>query len=158
MKRFVAVILLFAMMVAVIPAAQADLMSEARSMLQMINDFRTGGNAWYWNRDNKTKTQKRGLARLQYDEELEAVALVRAKELAVLFDHTRPDGSAWYTVSDVTCGENLGKGQSSSESVMTAWMNSDSHRYNILLADYKTIGVACYACNGKYYWVQEFGY
>ena len=46
MKRFIAVILLFAMMVSAVPAAQADLMSEARTMLQMINDFRTGEADW----------------------------------------------------------------------------------------------------------------
>ena len=97
MKRFIAMILLFAMMISLIPAAQADLMSEARTMLQMINDFRTGENAWYWNRDNTSVTRKTGLGRLQYDEELEAVALVRAKELAVLFDHTRPDGTECFT-------------------------------------------------------------
>ena len=97
MKRFIAVILLVAMTVAVIPAAQADLMTEARSMLQLINEFRTGDDAWYWNSDNRTVTKKTGLGRLQYDEELEAVALVRAKELAVLFDHTRPDGTSCFT-------------------------------------------------------------
>ncbi|MCR5057954.1 MAG: CAP domain-containing protein [Clostridiales bacterium] len=99
-----------------------------------------------------------GLAPLSWSNSLAKAAKTRATEIVVTWSHTRPDGSAWYTVSDVTCGENLGKGQTSSESVMAGWMNSDSHRYNILLADYKTIGVACYACNGKYYWVQEFGY
>ena len=98
-----------------------------------------------------------GLAPLSWSNSLAKAAKTRATEIVVTWSHTRPDGSEWYTVSDVTCGENLGKGQSSAASVVAAWMNSELHRNNILLADYKTLGVACYACNGKYYWVQEFG-
>nr|MCR5566651.1 CAP domain-containing protein [Clostridiales bacterium] len=96
MKRIIAILLLVSMLF-IIPAAHADLMSDARGMLQMINDFRTGDDAWYWNSDNRTVTQKTGLGRLQYDEELEAVALVRANELAECFDHTRPDGTDCFT-------------------------------------------------------------
>ena len=98
-----------------------------------------------------------GLAPLSWSNSLASAAKIRATEIVVTWSHSRPDGSEWYTVSDVTCGENLGKGQSSAASVVAAWMNSELHRNNILLADYKTLGVACYACNGKYYWVQEFG-
>lgn len=165
MKRFVAVILLFAMMVAVIPAAQADLMSEARSMLQMINDFRTGGNAWYWNRDNKTKTQKRGLARLQYDEELEAVALVRAQELAVRFDHTRPDGSDCFTAfpsNRTTMGENIACGYPTAQSAFEGFLEEDEdyagqgHRRIMLTGDMSRVGIAAVEINGTRYWVQEF--
>ncbi|MBO4651498.1 MAG: CAP domain-containing protein [Clostridiales bacterium] len=99
-----------------------------------------------------------GLAPLSWSNSLAKAAKTRATEIVVTWSHSRPDGSEWYTVSDVTYGENLAKGQSSASSAMTAWMNSADHRNNILMADYKTLGVACYACNGKYYWVQEFGY
>ena len=165
MKRFVAVILLVAMMVAVIPAAQADLMSEARSMLKMINDFRTGGNAWYWSRDNKTKLQKTGLARLQYDEELEAVALVRAKELAVRFDHTRPDGTDCFTAfpdNRTTMGENIGCGYPTAQAAFEGFLEEDEdyagqgHRRIMLTSDMSRVGVAAVEVNGTRYWVQEF--
>ena len=35
--------------------------TEARSMLQLVNAFRTGKDAWYWNEDDKTKTTCTGL-------------------------------------------------------------------------------------------------
>ena len=77
----------------------------------------------------------------------------------VKWAHERPDGSQWYTVDEnLLYGENLAKGQSTPEDAVAAWMASDGHRKNILNAGYKTMGVACYYCNGKYYWAQEFGY
>ncbi len=98
-----------------------------------------------------------GKAPLSWSGSLAKAAKTRAAEIVVTWDHKRPDGSEWYTVSDLTYGENLAKGQSSADKVMEAWLNSADHKRNIL-ADYKTIGVACYYCGGKYYWVQEFGY
>ena len=40
-------------------------------MLAMVNDFRTGNNAWYWNSDNTEKVVCTGLEELIYDYELE---------------------------------------------------------------------------------------
>ena len=31
--------------------------TTARGMLSMINSFRTGSEAWYWNSDNSTRTE-----------------------------------------------------------------------------------------------------
>ena len=165
MKRFIAVLLLFAMMIAVIPAAQADLTSEARSMLKMINDFRTGDNAWYWNSDNRTVTQKTGLSKLQYDEELEAVALVRAKELAVLFDHTRPDGTECFTAFPDNrdyVGENIACGYMTAQEAFEGFLEEDEdyagqgHRRIMLSAEMTRVGIAVVEVNGTRYWAQEF--
>ena len=165
MKRFIAVILLLAMTVAVIPAAQADLMTEARSMLQLINEFRTGGNAWYWNSDNRTVTTKTGLGRLQYDEELEAVALVRAKELAVLFDHTRPDGTSCFTAfpdNREVIGENIACGYRTAAAAFEGFLEEDQnydgqgHRRIMLMGEMTRVGIAAVEVNGLRYWVQEF--
>ena len=43
--------------------------TEARKMLDMVNAFRTGGDAWVWNSDDKTKTtySSTDLAPLEYD-------------------------------------------------------------------------------------------
>ncbi|MBO5389511.1 MAG: hypothetical protein J6A59_15555 [Lachnospiraceae bacterium] len=41
-----------------------------------------------------------GLNELVMDKELLEAAMLRAAEIAVLFDHTRPDGSRCFTVSD----------------------------------------------------------
>ena len=73
----------------------------ARSMLAYINEFRTGEDAWYWEADNTTKTYVTGLSPLKYDYDLEAVAMLRASEIAVKFSHTRPDGSKWSTAFPV---------------------------------------------------------
>ena len=101
-----------------------------------------------------------GLAPLSWNGRLAKGAKSRATEIVVKWSHTRPDGSEWYNAPDcdTSYGENLAKGYSSTSSAMTGWMNSEGHRANILKAEYKTLGVACYVCNGEYYWVQEFGY
>ena len=98
-----------------------------------------------------------GLAPLSWSGSLAKAAKVRATEIVVKWSHTRPDGSEWWTVSDLTYGENLAYGQTSPSEVVEAWMNSSGHKANIL-GDYNTLGVACYVCDGVYYWVQEFGY
>ena len=95
-KLTAAAVLLLSLLL-VVSAACADLASEARGMLKLINELRTGSDAWYWNPDNQTYTVASGLRTLEYDTALEEVALVRAKEIAISFSHTRPDGSQWYT-------------------------------------------------------------
>lgn len=100
-----------------------------------------------------------GLAPLSWSNGLTKGAKSRATEIVVRWDHTRPDGSAWYEAPgcEDAYGENLGMGYGSAAAVVDGWMNSPTHRANILKSEYKTLGVACYLCNGKYYWVQEFG-
>ena len=39
----------------------------ARSMLDLINDLRTGSDAWYWNEDDTEKVTVTGLAAMRYD-------------------------------------------------------------------------------------------
>ena len=53
----------------------------------------------------------------------------------------------------VSYGENIAKGQKNTRDVMTAWMNSNVHRENILKRDFKELGLG-YA-DGL--WVQNFG-
>lgn len=100
-----------------------------------------------------------GLNELIWNDNLEYVANVRAKELPQNFSHTRPNGKPWYTVnSKIQGGENLAYGFETAESVVDAWMNSESHRDNILYPDFKEIAIAIYVVDGTYYWVQEFNY
>ena len=55
-------------------------------------------------------------------------------------------------------GENVATGQTSPEQVVREWMNSPTHRRNILDPDYKYMGVGYVtAANGRSYWAQEFG-
>ena len=98
-----------------------------------------------------------GLSPLTVDSDLSAAACVRAKECAVSFSHTRPDGSSWSTVSSKARGENIAMGYNTAEKVMAAWMTSEGHRANILRESFTTIGVCAYEENGVLYWAQEFG-
>lgn len=106
---------------------------------------------------------KAGLSPLTLREDLTAAAQIRAKETAVSFSHTRPDGSNFHTVltqqqiSYRRSGENIAWGQPTAQAVMNAWMNSQGHRANILNASYEYIGVGYYTdSQGTPYWTQLF--
>lgn len=100
---------------------------------------------------------QRGLTLLSEDSDLTAAACIRAREIASVFSHTRPDGSSCFTVSEKAYGENIAKGYGTVDKVMAAWMSSEGHRANILRASYGSIGVCCLQIDGVYYWVQFFG-
>ena len=103
-----------------------------------------------------------GLSPLKFAKDLEASAYVRAVELPTKFSHTRPDGSKCFTAMAKRghiLGENLAGGQTSPKQVVQAWMDSKSHRDNILNPEFKELGVVYYyKANSKYkhYWVQHF--
>ena len=101
--------------------------------------------------------EKLGLSALREDAELNRAAAVRARELAVSFSHTRPDGTSWRTVSARALGENIARGHRTAEKTMAAWMSSGGHRANILRAGFGSIGVCAYIQGGVLYWVQLFG-
>jgi len=73
------------------------------------------------------------------------------------FSHTSPKGlSPWYWFTKAgykysAAGENLARGFSESEYVHQAWMNSPTHKANILNSNYKDIGIAIIkgTVNGK---------
>lgn len=105
--------------------------------------------------------QKAGLSILKYNVSLEAGAKIRAEEITTHFSHTRPDGSRFFTafgnLQYQNIGENLGNGFRTPESIVSAWMNSQSHRANILKPEYQEISVAITkGADGKYRWVQIF--
>lgn len=113
----------------------------ASSVLDVVNQIRM---------DN-------GLSALVWNDSLASSAQIRAREVVACWDHCRPDGSDWWTAGDqLQMAENLGKEQSSAAGVVGDWMASSSHAANILNGEYTNMGVACYYCNGTYYWVQEF--
>ena len=142
--------------------------SEARTELDMINELRTGDDAWYWNSDNSEKLYFTDLKELTYDYDLEKVAMQRAVEIAVYYSHTRPDGySCWQTYEDFgyrwnAVGENIAAGFRSASAVFTAWAEEDDdysgqgHRRNMLSGSFTAVGCACVYYEGYYYWVQEF--
>lgn len=107
--------------------------------------------------------KENGLSSLSLSEELNQAANIRAKEIKEKFAHTRPDGSECFSAMDEFgisygwAGENIALGQRSSESVMTAWMNSPGHRANILNSHFNKIGVGHFlSAAGTHHWVQLF--
>ena len=108
-----------------------------------------------------------GLSGLSMNYTLVSAAKVRAVETVQSFSHTRPNGTSCFTafsdagVSYTGAGENIAAGQSTPDSVMTAWMNSEGHKANILDENFTEIGIACYYDANSpygYYWVQCFIY
>ena len=108
---------------------------------------------------------KYGAGTVTLSAELSELAMQRAAECAIYFDHTRPNREGWSGVEkDLTPysgelrSENLAVGQASPEEAMTAWMNSTTgHRENILETGHSQIGIGCFENSGILYWVQLFG-
>lgn len=100
-----------------------------------------------------------GLGALFWDSDLENAAAIRAFECSESFSHTRPDGSDWYTVNaQIMHGENLAYGYNSADSVMTAWLNSPTHKENIMYPSFTKCAIAIYKSGSTYYFAQEFRY
>lgn len=108
---------------------------------------------------------KEGLSPLTKDTTLTNLSKIRSKETATLFSHQRPDGTSWSmvlkqnNVSYTLAAENIAAGQNTPEAVVKEWMNSPSHRANIMNSKYNKIGVSCYVDQNapyRYYWEQLF--
>ncbi|WP_307821949.1 CAP domain-containing protein [Streptomyces coffeae] len=79
------------------------------------------------------------------------------------FDHVNPDGeSPWERAERAGIvdlgGENIARGQSTAKDVMDTWMDSSSHRANILNCEYTTMGVGAHFDGDGPWWTQDFGF
>ncbi len=105
---------------------------------------------------------KIGFAPLKTNVNLQRAAMVRAQEISIKFSHIRPNGTDASTAcyeAGAGCagGENIAKGFSTPQDVMTGWMNSDGHRWAILDSGYTHVGVGVYKIgNDLYCWTMEF--
>ncbi len=100
-----------------------------------------------------------GLKSLIMNESLKDSARIRAKEIVELFSHDRPCGSKCFSVFTYpyrAAGENIAKGQRSPDAVFQAWADSPGHKKNMFADYFSQMGVACFKCNGRLYWVQLF--
>lgn len=109
-----------------------------------------------------------GIAPLQNDPELAQAAQLKANDMATngYFAHVSPDGKTpWYWLQQVGyqytyAGENLAINFDDSSAVEAAWMNSPTHRANIVKPQYTRVGYA--VAQGMYegrettFVVQEF--
>lgn len=95
-----------------------------------------------------------GLDALTMNQQLMDIAVTRAYECCVYFDHTRPNGQSCTSLQNTNTyfGENIAAGYNNATNVMKGWMDSSGHKANILNPNYKSVGIAC--VNGV--WVQEF--
>ena len=145
--------------------------TEGRKIFDMINEMRTDSfDAWCWNEDNETKTRYDNLNELAYDYDLERIATKRAAELALLFDHGRPNGENFFSIYEEegityrAAGENIAMGYRTAEAVNAAWRedgepyNGQGHRRNMLNPKFNCVGIGHVYLDGCHYWVEEFAY
>ena len=107
---------------------------------------------------------KYGLAPLKMNWQVSRVARYKSDDMRdkSYFDHTSPTyGSPFdmlksFNVPYSTAGENIAKGQKTAQAVVTAWMNSEGHRKNILNGNFTEIGVGYSTGGSTTYWTQLF--
>ncbi|HUC96285.1 MAG TPA: CAP domain-containing protein [Candidatus Saccharimonadales bacterium] len=101
---------------------------------------------------NQTNTyrQEVGVDKLKLNALLDKAAYMKAQDMFAkqYWAHDSPDGvPPWQWFSDVgynynEAGENLAKNFSTTNGVMTAWINSPTHKANIVNKDYQDVGFA----------------
>ena len=131
------------------PAQQVNAIGELENrMLELVNE----------------KRRAVGATALAWSDGLANVALNHSKDMIArnFFDHTNPDGQTVYErLSNAGImglgGENIAYGPKTAEEVMELWMNSPSHKANILSTGYSKIGIGlAYSEDGVPYWTQVF--
>lgn len=117
---------------------------------------------------NETRASN-GVGKLQASSKLEAVAQLKLADMFQnnYFAHTSPVGIEpwhWFDKANYAyrmAGENLAMNFMSSSEVLNAWLNSESHRKNLLLNEFQETGIAVGSgiINGQQtiVVVQEFG-
>ncbi len=94
--------------------------------------------------------QKAGLSNLVLNKELNQAALAKAQDMFndQYWAHTAPDGKqAWDFIKEAKyvykyAGENLARDFNNDSEVVEAWMNSPSHRDNIVNEEFTQMGLA----------------
>ncbi|MEW9111171.1 MAG: CAP domain-containing protein [Cytobacillus gottheilii] len=134
--------------------AQSNTATQAKSQVsafeQQVLDLTNAERAKY------------GVPALKLDTELSKVAREKSNDMKAkgYFDHNSPtygspfDMMKQFGISYKTAGENIAMGQRSPQEVVTAWMNSEGHRKNILNANFTHLGVG-HVADGNY-WTQMF--
>jgi Cysteine-rich secretory protein family len=113
--------------------------------LQTVDAF---GSSEITELTNKARMQLGG-TELKPNTQLTSAAQAKADDMAKqqFFAHTAPDGTmAWDYIKQTPysyeiAGENLAITNESAETVITSWMNSPSHKENIVNPSYQDIGI-----------------
>lgn len=96
--------------------------------------------------------RKAGVPELKTNDRLMQVAMERAAETALYWDHTRPDGSSFKAASMFSHGENLHWGSNTAVGATESLIDSADHYANMLRSKYVYAGYGC--VDG--FWVQIF--
>ncbi|WP_408070149.1 CAP domain-containing protein [Butyrivibrio sp. JL13D10] len=114
--------------------------SSARELLSLLNNERS---------------KVEGLNALSYDQELEDAAMIRAMEISVFFDGTRPDGSKWYTVlnNPSSASQLKAYGQTTPAAALSAWMSGENNKAALLSSDYSYMGASHVTREGVQFWI-----
>jgi uncharacterized protein YkwD len=117
---------------------------ETAAVVALVNDVR----------------HRAGLRFLGDDKYLARFAATRSAEMA---DDRRLSHTGWESglrkagLTDDALGENVAYNYATPDAVMEGWMQSPSHRANILRPIYKRIGVGCVIDDrGHRWWTQDF--
>lgn len=129
-----------------IPQMDSKVLSYEAEVVRLVNEVRA----------------ENGLEPLTLNWELSRVARYKSQDMKDkgYFSHTSPTyGTPFQMIRNFglsyrTAGENIARGYATPKAVMDGWMNSPSHKANILKASYKQIGVG-YVAQGSY-WTQQF--
>ncbi len=102
-----------------------------------------------FNQTNVYRHEK-GVGQLKLNDKLDKAAYLKAQDMFAkqYWAHNSPDGiQPWKWFADVgynydEAGENLAKNFSTTNGVMTAWIESPTHKANILKSSYQDVGFA----------------
>jgi len=89
--------------------------------------------------------QKVGACALSARDDIAQASELRAKEASVLWSHTRPNGTQYFTANDSIYGENLSRGYKTASEIVRAWMRSDIHREVMLDSRYKGASIGAFS-------------
>ncbi len=111
-------------------------------ILTAINEYRARGN----------------LQPLEANMSLEFCADTRSREATACFNHTRPNGSLWYTVAAAYYkAELLAKDYGTAKDTVDAWMSTATGRQYLLDPNLLSIGISVFKHDGRNYIVAGLG-
>ncbi|MBO4901422.1 MAG: CAP domain-containing protein [Lachnospiraceae bacterium] len=111
-------------------------------ILTAINAYRVRGN----------------LPPLEANMSLEFCADTRSREATLCFNHTRPNGSLWYTVAAAYYkAELLAKDYGTAQDTVDAWMSTATGRQYLLSPDLLSIGISVFKHDGRNFIVAGLG-
>jgi len=142
--------------IAVEPKSEADFLVNVEQIIfRLVNEER----------------QKHGLPALSYSTVMEKYARQKSQDMGdrEYFGHGNPEGQLVQSLLDAegvpytVWGENLAmlggyelEDEALAQMFMTNWMNSPSHRDNILSPDFEQVGVGVYQVGNRFYATKEF--